>query len=43
MDHVFEKCYNDTEPFGRRVLNESDCERAYKDRKVLVTNSLIVE
>lgn len=33
VDQVFEKCYNDTEPFGRRILNESDCERAYKDRK----------
>lgn len=33
VDLVFDKCYNDLEPFGRRVLNESDCERAYKDRK----------
>lgn len=33
VDEVFDKCYNDLEPFGRRVLNEKDCERAYKDRK----------
>jgi len=33
VDSVFEKCYNDLEPFGRRVLTEEDCDRAYKDRK----------
>lgn len=33
VDSVFDKCYNDLEPFGRRVFNKDDCERAYKDRK----------
>jgi hypothetical protein len=33
VDSVFEKCYNDLEPFGRRVLTEEDSQRAYKDRK----------
>ena len=33
VDHVFDRCYNDLEPFGRRILNFEDCERAYKDRK----------
>jgi hypothetical protein len=32
IDLVFDKCYNDTEPFGRRVLDLSECERAFKDR-----------
>ncbi len=33
VDSVFEKCYNDLEPFGRRILNKDDCERAYRDRR----------
>lgn len=33
VDHVFDRCYNDMEPFGRRVLNENDSLRAYRDRK----------
>lgn len=32
VDSVFDKCYNDLEPFGRRIFNKADCERAYKDR-----------
>ena len=32
VDDVFEKCYNDKEPFGRTILNNSDYERAYRDR-----------
>lgn len=32
VDSVFDRCYNDLEPFGRRVYNREDCERAYKDR-----------
>lgn len=32
VDSVFERCYNDLEPFGRRVFNKEDCERAYNDR-----------
>ena len=33
VDHVFDRCYNDLEPFGRRVRNLEDCQRAYDDRK----------
>ena len=33
VDAVFDKCYNDLEPFGRPVRTHADCERAYKDRK----------
>jgi len=33
VDAVFEKCYNDLEPFGRRIRRGSDhMERAYEDR-----------
>jgi len=32
VDSVFEKCYNDLEPYGRRILTDEDCSRAYKDR-----------
>ncbi len=32
VDSVFERCYNDLEPFGRRVHGREDCERAYQDR-----------
>jgi hypothetical protein len=34
VDTVFDKCYKDTAPFNRRVSSFSDCERAYKDRKL---------
>ena len=33
VDTVFEKCYNDLEPFGRRITNLNDCTRAYRDRR----------
>lgn len=33
VDTVFERCYNDLEPFGRRIHSKEDCERAYRDRK----------
>ncbi|RNA36041.1 mitochondrial inner membrane protease ATP23-like protein [Brachionus plicatilis] len=33
VDHVFDRCYNDMEPFGRRVPTEDDSLRAYRDRK----------
>lgn len=33
VDLVFDRCYNDLEPFGRRIYSREDCERAYKDRK----------
>ena len=32
VDQVFDKCYNDTEPFGRRIIDDKDCERAFRDR-----------
>jgi hypothetical protein len=31
IDQVFDKCYNDLEPFGRRVATFKDCQRAYED------------
>ena len=33
VDSVFEKCYNDLEPYGRKILTESDYKRAYEDNK----------
>ncbi len=33
IDLVFNKCYSDLEPFGRRITRENDCKRAYDDRK----------
>ena len=33
VDAVFERCYNDLEPFGRRIYSKEDCERSFKDRK----------
>lgn len=34
VDSVFEKCYNDLEPIGRRIRRNSDhMEKAYYDRK----------
>lgn len=33
VDEVFDRCYNDLEPFGRRIRNLEDCQRAYDDRK----------
>ncbi len=32
IDSVFDKCINDTEPFGRRILSNEDYERSYLDR-----------
>jgi inner membrane protease ATP23 len=33
VDSVFDKCYNDLEPIGRRVRRNSyDRERAYRER-----------
>jgi len=32
IDEVFDKCYNDKEPFGRTILNNADYEKAYRDR-----------
>jgi hypothetical protein len=33
VDSVFDKCYNDLEPFGRRIINENDYDRAFKDNE----------
>ena len=34
VDFVFERCYKDLEPFGRRIIDYGDYERAYRDRKI---------
>jgi hypothetical protein len=33
IDKVFDKCLNDTEPFGRRIRTYEDYERAYINRR----------
>jgi len=34
VDSVFEKCYNDLEPIGRRIRRNSDhMEKAYYERR----------
>jgi hypothetical protein len=35
---VFEKCYYDLEPYGRRILTDDDCSCAYKDRNFFGLN-----
>jgi hypothetical protein len=32
IDSVFDKCINDTEPFGRPIYSGYDYERSYEDR-----------
>ena len=32
VDAVFDKCYNDTEPFGRHIKSKKDYKRSYEDR-----------
>lgn len=33
VDKVFDECYNDLEPFGRRIESISDYKRAYDQHK----------
>ena len=43
VDSVFDKCYNDLEPFGRRLLNGSDARRAYEDRHIFAKQWLFFQ
>ena len=39
VDTVFNKCYNDLEPFGRRIIGTADCERAFKDMHIFANKN----